>query len=242
MDRVLVTGGAGFIGSNLADRLGHPRSYCSGVRRPGPSRRRGEPGLAATPPWPSHRADRRRHPRPRRPGRGGARGVGSVPHGGTGRRHHQPRRPRTGLRGQPARDDEPAGSAAAPGGKAGAGLRQHEQGLWRAVRHSRWRGMATPTCRPTPGCARTASTRPGRSTSTRPYGCSKGAADQYVLDYARSFGLPACVMRMSCIYGPRQRGTEDQGWLAHFLYLGPRRPADQHLRRRAAGAGRAVRG
>ncbi|MEG9528581.1 MAG: SDR family NAD(P)-dependent oxidoreductase, partial [Hyphomicrobiales bacterium] len=37
-----------------------------------------------------------------------------------------------------------------------------------------------------------------------PYGCSKGAADQYVLDYARSFGLPAAVMRMSCIYGPRQ--------------------------------------
>lgn len=51
-----------------------------------------------------------------------------------------------------------------------------------------------------------------------PYGCSKGAADQYVLDYARSFGVPACVFRMSCIYGPRQLGTEDQGWLAHFLY------------------------
>ncbi len=50
-----------------------------------------------------------------------------------------------------------------------------------------------------------------------PYGCSKGAADQYVLDYARSFGLPATVLRMSCIYGPRQRGTEDQGWVAHFL-------------------------
>ena len=50
-----------------------------------------------------------------------------------------------------------------------------------------------------------------------PYGCSKGAADQYVLDYARSFGLPACALRMSCIYGPRQMGTEDQGWLAHFL-------------------------
>ena len=50
-----------------------------------------------------------------------------------------------------------------------------------------------------------------------PYGCSKGAADQYVLDYARSFGMPACVLRMSCIYGPRQMGTEDQGWLAHFL-------------------------
>ena len=51
-----------------------------------------------------------------------------------------------------------------------------------------------------------------------PYGCSKGAADQYVLDYARGYGIPACVMRMSCIYGPRQLGTEDQGWLAHFLY------------------------
>jgi CDP-paratose 2-epimerase len=50
-----------------------------------------------------------------------------------------------------------------------------------------------------------------------PYGCSKGAADQYVLDYARSFGVPTAVMRMSCIYGPRQMGTEDQGWVAHFL-------------------------
>ena len=51
-----------------------------------------------------------------------------------------------------------------------------------------------------------------------PYGCSKGAADQYVLDYAHTYGIPACVLRMSCIYGPRQLGTEDQGWLAHFLY------------------------
>ncbi|GJG87477.1 hypothetical protein tb265_26580 [Gemmatimonadetes bacterium T265] len=50
-----------------------------------------------------------------------------------------------------------------------------------------------------------------------PYGCSKGTADQYVCDYARSFGVPAVVFRMSCIYGPRQFGTEDQGWVAHFL-------------------------
>ena len=50
-----------------------------------------------------------------------------------------------------------------------------------------------------------------------PYGCSKGGADQYVLDYAKSFGLPATVFRMSCIYGPHQHGTEDQGWVAHFL-------------------------
>ena len=50
-----------------------------------------------------------------------------------------------------------------------------------------------------------------------PYGCSKGAADQYVRDYARTFGLRTIVFRMSCIYGPHQFGTEDQGWVAHFL-------------------------
>jgi CDP-paratose 2-epimerase len=49
-----------------------------------------------------------------------------------------------------------------------------------------------------------------------PYGCSKGAADQYVRDYARIFGLPTVVFRMSCVYGTRQFGTEDQGWVAHF--------------------------
>jgi CDP-paratose 2-epimerase len=50
-----------------------------------------------------------------------------------------------------------------------------------------------------------------------PYGCSKGAADQYVRDYARIYGLRTVVFRMSCIYGPRQFGNEDQGWVAHFL-------------------------
>ncbi len=50
-----------------------------------------------------------------------------------------------------------------------------------------------------------------------PYGCSKGAADQYVLDYARSFELPTVVFRMSCVYGPHQWGNENQGWVAHFL-------------------------
>jgi CDP-paratose 2-epimerase len=50
-----------------------------------------------------------------------------------------------------------------------------------------------------------------------PYGCSKGVAEQYVLDYARTFGLRTAVFRMSCIYGPHQFGTEDQGWVAHFI-------------------------
>lgn len=51
-----------------------------------------------------------------------------------------------------------------------------------------------------------------------PYGCSKGTADQYVRDFARIYGLPTVVFRMSCIAGPRQFGNEDQGWVAHFLY------------------------
>jgi CDP-paratose 2-epimerase len=49
-----------------------------------------------------------------------------------------------------------------------------------------------------------------------PYGCSKGAGDQYVIDYARIFGLRTLVFRQSCIYGPHQFGMEDQGWLAWF--------------------------
>lgn len=49
-----------------------------------------------------------------------------------------------------------------------------------------------------------------------PYGCSKGAADQYVRDYSRIYGLDTVVMRQSCIYGPRQFGVEDQGWVAWF--------------------------
>jgi len=50
-----------------------------------------------------------------------------------------------------------------------------------------------------------------------PYGCSKGAGDQYVRDYARIYDLPTVVFRQSCIYGPRQFGVEDQGWVAWFI-------------------------
>jgi CDP-paratose 2-epimerase len=49
-----------------------------------------------------------------------------------------------------------------------------------------------------------------------PYGCSKGAGDQYVVDYARIYGLRTVAFRQSCIYGPRQFGLEDQGWVAWF--------------------------
>jgi CDP-paratose 2-epimerase len=50
-----------------------------------------------------------------------------------------------------------------------------------------------------------------------PYGCSKGTGDQYVHDYHRIYGLPTVVFRQSCIYGPRQFGVEDQGWVAWFI-------------------------
>jgi CDP-paratose 2-epimerase len=50
-----------------------------------------------------------------------------------------------------------------------------------------------------------------------PYGCSKGTGDQYVRDYARIYGLPSVVFRQSCIYGTRQFGVEDQGWVAWFI-------------------------
>lgn len=50
-----------------------------------------------------------------------------------------------------------------------------------------------------------------------PYGCSKGAADQYFHDYYRMYDIPTTVFRQSCIYGPRQMGVEDQGWVAWFV-------------------------
>ena len=50
-----------------------------------------------------------------------------------------------------------------------------------------------------------------------PYGCSKGTGDQYVRDYARIYGLRSVVLRQSCIYGPRQFGVEDQGWVAWMI-------------------------
>lgn len=50
-----------------------------------------------------------------------------------------------------------------------------------------------------------------------PYGCSKGSGDQYVRDYSRIYNIPSVVLRQSCIYGPRQFGVEDQGWVAWFI-------------------------
>ena len=69
-----------------------------------------------------------------------------------------------------------------------------------------------------------------------PYGCSKGAADQYVRDYYRIYGIRTVVFRQSCIYGYRQFGVEDQGWVAWFTIA-------THLQRclRIYGDGKQVR-
>lgn len=56
-----------------------------------------------------------------------------------------------------------------------------------------------------------------------PYGVSKGAAEQYVLEYDRTYGVPGIVFRQSCIYGPHQLGTEEQGWVAWFLIANKKR-------------------
>jgi CDP-paratose 2-epimerase len=56
-----------------------------------------------------------------------------------------------------------------------------------------------------------------------PYGCSKGAADQYVRDYARIYGMRTVCLRQSCIYGRRQFGVEDQGWVAWFTIAAAKR-------------------
>lgn len=56
----------------------------------------------------------------------------------------------------------------------------------------------------------------GPTSPQTPYGCSKTAAEQYVLDYVRTFGIRAVALRMSCVYGPHQFGNEDQGWIAHL--------------------------
>ncbi|WP_322794224.1 SDR family NAD(P)-dependent oxidoreductase [Bellilinea sp.] len=56
-----------------------------------------------------------------------------------------------------------------------------------------------------------------------PYGCSKGCGDQYTRDYSRIYGLRTVVMRQSCIYGTRQFGIEDQGWVAWFVIAAVKR-------------------
>ncbi len=121
-----------------------------------------------------------------------------------------------------------------------ADLRQHQQGVWRSGRIDLVRAEES-IARPTRRWPAAGSDEDRTLCFCTPYGCSKGGADQYVLDYAHSFGVPTAVLRMSCIYGPRQMGTEDQGWVAHFVMRALAGETDHHLRRRPAGARHPVR-
>jgi CDP-paratose 2-epimerase len=217
LPRVLVTGGAGFIGVNLADRLadaGHEVVVYDALRRP---------GVELNLHWLM-----RRHP-------------------GRVRPMHADIRDDAALRAAVAQADAVFHLAAqvavttsmdAPAEDFGINLagtfglleavRRREAGpcplLFASTNKVYGNLLDVPMDRRgTAWAPRDAALRDHGVAEDRPldfhtpYGCSKGAADQYVLDYARSFGVPAAVLRMSCIYGPRQMGTEDQGWVAHFM-------------------------
>ncbi len=213
---VLITGGAGFIGTNLGDRLageGVPVTVLDSLARPGV-----EENL---------RWLKRRHGDLVRVELGDIRDVYAVRRAMVGARrvfHLAGQVAVTTSLGRPREDLEvnvqgtinvleEARQAERPpaiiftstnkvyGPLAGLELRRHGDRHEPAAEPIRAHGI----CELTP------------LHFSSPYGCSKGAADQYVLDYAHSYGLPTTVLRMSCIYGPHQHGTEDQGWVAHFL-------------------------
>ena len=237
---VLITGGAGFIGSNLADRLareGHDVLVYDALARPG---RREQSRLAAAS---ATRSGSRAvigdiRDETRRRGRGAGR-RGGVPLRRAGRGHDEPRRPARGFRHQRARHAQPARGAAPRGNEPAplifASTNKVYGDLADIALDETERRLS---CRAIRRCARTGIGEDRPLDFHTPYGCSKGAADQYVLDYARSFGVPTAVLRMSCIYGPRQMGTEDQGWVAHFLIRALEGEPITHLRRRPAGARR----
>jgi CDP-paratose 2-epimerase len=212
---ILVTGGAGFVGANLADALasdGHDVLVLDSLARPGVERNL--EWLCA------------RHPRRVRPLRGDVRDADAVRGAvaGAGAVFHLAAQVAvTTSVEDPVADFEvnargtlnvleAARACAVPPavifastnkvyGSLSDARFQPIDGRWAPAEPAMRKGIAED--QPLHLCT--------------PYGCSKGVADQYVLDYATSFGVPAAVLRMSCIYGPRQFGTEDQGWVAHFL-------------------------
>ena len=174
----------------------------------------------------------------RRPGRAsrvpfrGPDGGHDFGHGAARRSGHQP--PRHAQRARSGATEQGAGPA-------GAVLHVDEQGVRLAARTAGDVEAATRYHFADPEIdARGISEREPLDFHS-PYGCSKGAADQYVHDYARIYKLRTVVFRMSCIYGPRQFGNEDQGWVAHFMLAVASGAAADDLRQRQAGARSVVR-
>jgi len=215
--RLLVTGGAGFIGANLADRLaaeGHDVLVLDALTRPGVER-----NLA----W-----LQRRHPRRIAALRADIRDAARLKEavaGADGVFHLAAQVAVTTSLTDPAEDfgvnlhgtflllEAVRRRAGGPCPVVFASTNKVYGDLGDIALERQGEAWL-----PADGALRGAGVAEGRTLDFHtPYGCSKGAADQYVLDHARSFGVPGAVLRMSCVYGPRQMGTEDQGWVAHFL-------------------------
>ncbi len=213
---VLVTGGAGFIGCNLADRLageGHGVLVLDSLARP---------GVAGNLDW-----LRRRHPRRVSAVVADVRDAAAVAdaaRAATAVFHFAAQVAVTTSLSDPLEDFEVNVRGTLLLLEA---LRRQPRPapLLFASTNKVYGDLADVTLQARDGCwvprdpeLRTHGVGEGRRLSFHtPYGCSKGAADQYVLDWARSYGVPTAVLRMSCVYGARQRGNEDQGWVAHFL-------------------------
>ena len=217
--RFLITGGAGFIGSNAARPVSRARPrrrrfrQLLAARRPRFNRAWLETRASGRPLHPGRRPRRRGPPlRPRRAVRR------RPPPGRPGRRDDlDPGSASTDLRHQRARHVQAArGAPPPPRGRPGPGaasdLRLDQQGLRPPHAWAKRSATAAGTFR----IFRAGVSEAEPLSFESPYGCSKGAADQYVVDYHRSYGLPTVAMRQSCIYGPRQFGEEDQGWVAWF--------------------------
>ena len=141
-----------------------------------------------------------------------------VPSRGPGRGHHQPRRPgRATSRSTPAaRSTCWRRCAAGPTRRRSCSPRPTRSTASCSTPAALERAgdaLAARATRP----AAAAATRPRRSTSTAPTAARRASPTSTCSTTRRVFGLPTVVFRMSCLYGPRQFGTEDQGWIAHFL-------------------------
>jgi CDP-paratose 2-epimerase len=215
--RVLITGGAGFIGSNLAERLLKDRK--TQVRIFDNLSRR---GVERNVEWLRSLPDAQRLEIVRGDVRD-ARAVREAANGVTEIYHFAAQVAVTGSLEDPVTDFEVNAHGTLNVLEAARSNRKHPFMLFTSTNkvYGSLQSVAL-TVEDTHYCARARNFVGVREDTPldfhSPYGCSKGAADQYVRDYARIYDLPTVVFRMSCIAGPRQFGNEDQGWVAHFVY------------------------
>lgn len=213
MSRVLITGGAGFVGSNLAHRMidaGHEVTLFDNLWRPGSER-----NLA----W-----LRQEHPNGFRFVEGDVRqadGIARAAEGAQTVYHTAGQTAVTTSVVDPREDFEI--NALGTFNTLEAARRHGDKPVFIMTSTNKvYGGMEDVAVEETETGYRFRDFPEGIAESRcldfhSPYGCSKGSADQYVHDYARIYDLPTVVFRMSCIYGPHQWGMEDQAWVAWFV-------------------------